>query len=214
MVAANSNLPPEPVQNTDVEYFQTLADGAPVMIWMSGSDMGCFYFNRAWLDYRGRTLAQEFGNGWAEGVHPEDMERCVKHYISCFERRIPFAMSYRLQHYSGEYRWILDRGAPHYASDGGFLGFYGGCAEMCSDVSVPRVTELRQVLGQMRDFADRLAATEAQAAGQQLKAVESHKSKTRLQLERVARQHAAIQIGRLAADMITFDRIPNGACIH
>ena len=75
------------------DFFQQLADGAPVMIWMSGLDMGCFYFNRAWLDFRGRTLAQESGNGWAEGVHPDDLERCVNHYVSCFERRIAFEVS-------------------------------------------------------------------------------------------------------------------------
>src|SRR3954465_11411056 len=99
------------------EFFQRLADGAPVMIWMSGLDMGCFYFNRAWLDFRGRTLEKEFGNGWAEGGHPEDVERCVNHYISCFQRRLAFAMTYRLRNWEGEFRWILDRGAPHYSAD-------------------------------------------------------------------------------------------------
>ena len=124
-----SNIPSGSSANPDVEHFQQLADGAPVMIWMSGTDMGCFYFNRAWLDFRGRTLADEFGNGWAEGVHPDDLERCVQHYASSFQRRAAFAMSYRLQHHTGEFRWILDRGAPHWAADGQFLGFFGGCAE-------------------------------------------------------------------------------------
>src|SRR5688572_16933497 len=87
----------------DGEYFQQLADGAQVMIWMSGLNLGCFYFNRAWLDYRGRTHEEEFGNGWAEGVHPDDLAACVQHYVSSFEHRAAFAMSYRLQHHSGEY---------------------------------------------------------------------------------------------------------------
>ena len=202
-----SEIPRRFDQNSDVEYFQSLADGAPVMIWMSGKDMGCFYFNRAWLEYRGRTTEQEFGNGWAEGVHPEDLERCVHHYIACFERRVPFAMSYRLKHHSGAYRWILDRGAPHYSAGGEFLGFFGGCAETPADASVDRITELRQALNQMRDFANRLAATEA-------KAIHHESSSMRLELEHCIRGHAAVQIGQLAADMLAYDRIANGACLR
>ncbi len=118
-------LPQEPE-----DVFQQLADGAPVMIWMSGLDMGCFYFNRAWLDFRGRTLEQEAGNGWAEGVFPEDLERCVSHYVSCFERRMAFAMTYRLQDLRGNYQWILDRGAPHYHPDGTFLGFLAAARKL------------------------------------------------------------------------------------
>jgi PAS domain S-box-containing protein len=201
--------------NPDVEYFQQLADGAPVMIWMSGSDMGCFYFNRAWLDYRGRTLADEFGNGWAEGVHPEDLERCVQHYSSSFQRRAAFAMSYRLQHHTGEFRWILDRGAPHWAADGQFLGFFGGCAETPAEVAVKRIGELRQALHEMRDFAIRVAEAEAGAlrepvdAGSHIAEGESWRS----DFERRARQNAAAQIGQLASDMLTYERIPHGAVL-
>ncbi len=201
-----------PSGNPDVEVFQQLAGGAPVMIWMSGIDMGCFYFNRAWLDFRDRTLQQEYGNGWAEGVHPEDLERCVQHYTSSFETRTPFAMSYRLQHHSGEYRWILDRGAPHYGSDNEFLGFFGGCAETPVETAVTRITELRQSLFEMRDFAQRLAMAEANT----LRAYsnETLQTKTiRLIFEHRARQRAAAQMGKLAEDMLTYDRIPNGACV-
>lgn len=149
------DLPSGSSSNPDVESFQQLADGAPVMIWMSGTDLGCFYFNRAWLDFRGRTLQQESGNGWAEGVHPEDLEPCVQHYIGSFEKRVPFAMSYRLLHHAGDYRWILDRGAPHFDADGKFLGFYGGCAETHPDSTVERIKELRHSLHEMHEFAER-----------------------------------------------------------
>jgi PAS domain S-box-containing protein len=201
--------------NRDVEYFQELADGAPVMIWMSGADMGCFYFNRAWLDFRGRSLQEEFGNGWAEGVHPDDLERCVQHYVSSFDRREAFAMSYRLMHHSGEYRWILDRGAPHWSADGEFLGFYGGCAETPAEVAVERIAQLRQALQEMRGFAERLAQKEAHAMAHDLSGDETREAKARREhLEHRARQNAAAQIGKLAADMMRYDRIENGACLR
>jgi PAS domain S-box-containing protein len=201
------------------DFFQQLADGAPVMIWMSGLDMGCFYFNRAWLDFRGRTLEQEFGNGWAEGVHPEDLQRCVNHYISCFERRIAFAMSYRLQDYRGAYRWILDRGAPHYLPDGTFLGFFGGCADIETDTPISRHAELGSSLAAMKEFARGIAAEEALAqrashvkTQQQLAAFarEQHEEYQE-QLERA--QHAVGEMNQLATDMLAFGAIARGACL-
>jgi PAS domain S-box-containing protein len=210
-----SNTPSGRDTNPDVEYFQQLADGAPVMIWMSGSDMGCFYFNRAWLNFRGRTLEDEFGNGWAEGVHPDDLERCVQHYASSFHRRASFAMSYRLLHHSGEFRWILDRGAPHWAADGQFLGFFGGCAETPAEVAVKRIAELRHALNEMRVFAERIGAVEAALLRDKSGAFETPQAEAhRLQFEHRARKNAATQISQLAADMLTYDRIPNGACIQ
>lgn len=190
--------PRDDATNRDIDYFQQLADGAPVMIWMSGPDMGCFYFNRAWLDFRGRTTEEEFGNGWAEGVHPDDLDRCVQYYVSCFKRRAAFAMCYRLQHHSGEYRWILDRGAPHFASDGEFIGFYGGCAELSADASIPRMAALRDALQEMRDFAARVAAANVAP----------------VQMDHLIRHNAATQFRNLAADMMGFDRIENGACLQ
>src|SRR6185312_9340501 len=210
----NPNGPPGHSQNLDLEYFQQLADGAPVLIWMSGSDMGCFYFNRAWLEFRGRTLEQEAGNGWAEGVHPEDLERCVQHYVGSFEKRVPFAMSYRLQHHSGEYRWILDRGAPHFGADGEFLGFYGGCAETPVETALDHIAELRQALDQMRSFASQLAAKETDSLRLEPPAAETLEARTRrLILDHRMRQHAATQMETLAADMLSYNRIPNGVCL-
>jgi PAS domain S-box-containing protein len=211
----NSNKGQEGCPNLGLEYFQRLADGAPIMIWMSGKDMGCFYFNQAWLDYRGRTLQEEYGNGWADGVHPEDLERCVQHYVGSFEMRVPFAMSYRLKDSTGEFRWILDRGVPQYSAEGDFVGFYGGCAETPVDASINRINELRSAFHKMQDFAERLAATEAQALGLCSSGAETLHDKTRrLVLEHRARQHAATEIGKLAADMLVYDRIANGACLR
>ena len=112
------------------QRFRVITEAAPILVWMAGTDKLCFYFNKSWLDFVGRTLEQEFGNGWAEGVHPEDFDRCLEIYVSSFDARQPFEMEYRLRHHSGEYRWILDHGVPRYAPDGTFEGYVGGCLDV------------------------------------------------------------------------------------
>src|SRR5882724_13332723 len=119
------------------QRFCAMADAAPVMIWMSGVDMLCNFFNEPWLAFTGRTTEQELGNGWAEGVHPDDLQRCLEVYTSSFEARRPFSMEYRLRRADGEYRWILDRGIPRYAPDGGFVGYIGSAV----DVTDGKLTE-------------------------------------------------------------------------
>jgi PAS domain S-box-containing protein len=97
---------------------------------MSGKDKLCYYFNKGWLDFVGRTMEQEVGNGWAENVHPEDFETCLQVYISNFDARRPFEMEYRMRHRSGQYRWIFDRGVPRYKPDGTFEGYVGACLDV------------------------------------------------------------------------------------
>ena len=112
------------------ERYRAMADATPVMIWQSGPDKLCTYFNKVWLEFTGRSIENELGAGWSAGVHPDDLKQCSDTYISSFDERKPFAMEYRLRHNSGEYRWILDRGAPLYGSDGEFLGYAGGCIDI------------------------------------------------------------------------------------
>jgi len=110
-------------------FFRELADNAPVMIWRSGPDKLCDWFNRPWLEFVGRTMEQELGNGWAEGVHPDDFERCLGIYVTSFDARRPFSMTYRLRRADGVYREILDNGAPFYRSDE-FAGYFGSCIDV------------------------------------------------------------------------------------
>jgi PAS domain S-box-containing protein len=111
-------------------HFRALANGGTALIWASGIDKLYNYFNEPWLRYTGRTLEQEFGNGWAEGVHPDDLDRCLDIYASHFDRREPFSMEYRLRKSTGEYGWILDLGNPRHDSEGNFIGYIGYCYDI------------------------------------------------------------------------------------
>jgi PAS domain S-box-containing protein len=122
-------------------FFQELADNAPVMIWRSGADRLCDWFNKPWLDFVGRTMERELGNGWVENVHADDVDRCLKIYVSSFDARKPFSMVYRLRRSDGVYREILANGAPFYRA-AIFAGYFGSCI----DVTDQRLAEeqLRQ----------------------------------------------------------------------
>ncbi len=113
----------------DGEY-RTLVEQAPMIIWRAGVDARCDYFNERWLDFTGRTLEQEVGEGWVEGVHPDDRQRCVTAYLRAFELRQSFEMEYRLRRHDGVYRWILDRGTPSHDSEGVFQGYIGSCIDV------------------------------------------------------------------------------------
>lgn len=117
------------LREKEVQY-RNLANSGMALIWTSGTDKLCNYFNEPWLKFTGRTYEQELGNGWAEGVHPDDFDRCLNTYITAFDKHEPFEMEYRLKHSSGEYRWLLDMGTPNYNSNGEFIGYIGHCFDI------------------------------------------------------------------------------------
>lgn len=112
------------------ELYLKFFENFPALIWRANTDKLCDYFNSTWLDFTGRTLEQEYGNGWAEGVHPQDFDRCLEIFVTAFDKREAFSMEYRLLHKSGEYRWIRDNGQPYYDLEDKFLGYIGSCYDI------------------------------------------------------------------------------------
>lgn len=120
----------EHVLRESEERFRLVANSAPVLIWMSGTDKLCNFFNQRWLSFTGRSMAEELGEGWACGVHPDDLENCLRTYTASFDARVDFEMEYRLRRFDGEYRWIVDFGVPRFEADGTFCGFIGSCVDI------------------------------------------------------------------------------------
>jgi PAS domain S-box-containing protein len=144
------------------ERFRAMADTAPMLVWMSGVDKGCNYFNKTWLDFTGRTLEQEIGSGWTTGIHPDDYQYCLDTYEKAFDARQPFSMDYRLRRHDGEYRWILDQGVPRLTPDGEFLGYIGSCVDISdrkyAEETQRYLAEVSDVLSSSLDYETTLAS--------------------------------------------------------
>lgn len=115
--------------------YATLVEQAPILIWRANTEKLCDYFNERWFKFTGRTYDQEYGNGWAEGVHPDDLQHCFDIYVTNFDKRQIFEMRYRLKRHDGEYRWIFDRGVPFYSEEGIFSGYIGSCTDITDNVN-------------------------------------------------------------------------------
>ena len=130
--------------------FRIVADAAPVLIWMAGVDQLCTFFNKPWLEFTGRSMEQELGNGWAEGVHSDDLQNCLDVYTDAFDARQPFVMQYRLRRNDGVFRWVSDQGVPQYDAQGRFAGYIGSCFD---------VTELVNKDAALRESEERMRMT-------------------------------------------------------
>ena len=154
------------------QRFRVITDASPILVWMSGTDKLCYYFNKGWLDFVGRTLEQESGNGWTENVHPGDFDRCLQIYVSNFDDRRPFEMEYRMRHHTGQYRWILDRGVPRYTPDGMFEGYVGACLDIHDQKEATEqiriADDMTRVMRAQDDERRRIARELHDSAGQTL----------------------------------------------
>jgi PAS domain S-box-containing protein len=203
---AGPSLPPD--------QYRLLVESSPVMIWRAGLDAKCDYFNETWLAFTGRTFEQEYGDGWAEGVHRGDLDRCVSIYRDHFARRATFEMEYRLKRHDGVYRYIFDRGVPFFDEAGEFAGFIGSCVDVdervraqafleASAVRERRVAEgLAAELVQQSQDAERAAPSGRGAPRPALMAVPAPQALAR---EKIARIFGAAQaetlLGRLLDEM-------------
>ncbi len=121
-------------------HFRLMADQAPSLIWTSDRTKACTWVNKRWLEFVGRRMEQEVGNGWVDNLHPEDVARCLSVYTDYFDARRRFTLEYRLRRHDGTWRWILDHGIPRYEGDGSFAGYMGSC------IDIQRAEELQSHL--------------------------------------------------------------------
>ena len=137
--------------NESEERFRVAANTAPVLIWISGPDKLCTWFNKPWLDFTGRTLEQEVGKGWADGVHSDDLAKCLETYEKAFDARRSFSREYRLRRHDGEYRWLLDQGVPRFQGTE-FAGYIGSCTDITDRKRVE--AELRRSQEELKGFIE------------------------------------------------------------
>jgi PAS domain S-box-containing protein len=157
-------------------HFRLLGDSAPIMLWISGRDARCTSFNQRWLEFTGRSMEMELGDGWLDGVHPEDLQHSMDMYLAAFAQKRNFRMEYRLRRADGQYRWILDTGLPRYLPDGSFAGFIGSCID---------VTEFKEAHDALRALKGQLEervkeAGEAIQARDEFLSIASHELRTPL----------------------------------
>jgi PAS domain S-box-containing protein len=208
----------ENLQETQTR-FRNMADASPVLLWMSGTDGLCTFFNQTWLRFTGRTLEQEWGVGWAEGVHFEDFQRCMDTYLAAFGERRVFEMEYRLRRADGEFRWILDRGTPRYMPDGTFAGYIGSCVDIterkAAEVELRRAVQVRDEFLSIASHELRtpLTATQLQVDG--LARLLRGDAEANLRSGRLARSVAAVsgqvvRLSELVNVLLDVSRIASG----
>jgi PAS domain S-box-containing protein len=199
--------------------FRNMADAAPVLLWMSRTDGLCTFFNQTWLDFTGRSLEEEWGVGWAEGVHFEDFQRCMDGYLAAFGARRRFELEYRLRRRDGEYRWILDRGTPRYSPDGTFAGYIGSCVDITErkqlEVDLRQAVRVRDEFLSMASHELRTPLTTLQLRVESLMRTLEIRPQEGLASGRIARNGAValqqvLHLGDMVSVLLDVSRIGEG----
>ena len=152
----------EEILRESEQRFRTMADSTPMLLWVSGTNTLCNFFNKAWLDFTGRTMEQEMGDRWTESIHPDDYQACLDTYLSSFIKRHRFEMEYRLRRWDGQYRYLLDVGVPRFLDDGTFAGYLGSCIDITDQKAaqaelereVEQILLLKQITQEIRHSLD------------------------------------------------------------
>ncbi|NUQ34201.1 MAG: PAS domain S-box protein [Planctomycetaceae bacterium] len=215
--------PMEQLRETE-DRFRAMANSSPVLLWMAGTDSLCTFFNQTWLTFTGRSMDEETGMGWAEGVHPEDLQSCVDTYMEAFNARKEFRMTYRLRRHDGEFRWILDTGVPRYSPRGEFLGYIGSCVDISERMEAETALhETLERLSRSNTELERFAYVASHDLQEPLLKVSSFSDllstdygktldeEARSYLERI--QQASKRMRTLIDDLLAYSRVRNTACV-
>ncbi len=138
------------------ERFRVLANTAPILIWMTNEMDTCDFVNKAWLAFTGRSMEEELGDRWMEGVHAEDLNHCKEAYKHACEQQLPFQMEYRIRRHDGIYRWMLDTGVPRYFESGEFAGYVGSCVDISDAKTAAR--EMESINEKLTELVDERTA--------------------------------------------------------
>jgi PAS domain S-box-containing protein len=189
-----------------------MADAAPVLIWLSDTEGRRTWFNRPWLEFTGRGLAEELGDAWTAGVHLDDVEQVRESFRASFTARLGVRREFRLRRADGAYRWLLETAQPMLHADGSFLGYIGSCTDVTEWHEAQEVLlqsdrrkdeflatlghELRNPLAPIRNSLHILRLTERDAGSQ------------RRLVDMMERQ--VDQLVRLVDDLLEVSRISRG----
>ncbi|GGJ33500.1 PAS domain S-box protein [Deinococcus roseus] len=206
------------------QRFQMVANQAPVMVWMGSDAFGGTFFNTSWLNFRGRTLEEELGEGWLEGIHPEDLAVCDSVFREAHDTVSEFQLEYRLKRHDGQYRWVVDRGIPRLTENGEFRGFIGACIEIHDRKMAETVLQdSEKRLRELMDAQKRFIADAAHELRTPLTAIQGNldiliryphipEDEKKDIIQDVQRE--ATRLGRLVHDMLQLARGDSGATMR